>query len=446
MTPKDFIVTPLLVILILVLSWIVRGKVTDRGTSKYFYPALLVKMSGAIALGLIYQFYYNGGDTFNYFRSGSYYIWQAFLDSPMKGLSLIFTETGKYTAETYEYASRIIFFDDRSSFFVIRIAGICDLFTFHTYSATAILFSIFSFSGLWAMYSSFCRLYPRMRFELAVSVFFIPSVFFWGSGLLKDSLTIGLLGWAIFAFIGLFIDKRISIRDIIILLVSLYFLFVIKIYILLCFAPSLLIWLSLEYISVIKNLVLRVMLLPFILALLILSGYLAVQNISSDNPKYNIPKLSETAEATARWISFVSESEGGSSYTLGDYDFSPAGLISKSYKAVWVTLFRPYLWESNNPVMLLSAIESLALLLLTVYVLIRSGFIRFFTTVVNHPVILFSLVFALSFSFAVGISTYNFGTLVRYKIPMMPFYVMAMFLIIHYSKRRRKFLRLEAKE
>jgi hypothetical protein len=42
---------------------------------------------------------------------------------------------------------------------------------------------------------------------------------------------------------------------------------------------------------------------------------------------------------------------------------------------------------------------------------------------------LYCLLFALLFALFVGATTTNFGTLVRYKIPCMPFYVAAMFII-----------------
>jgi hypothetical protein len=35
----------------------------------------------------------------------------------------------------------------------------------------------------------------------------------------------------------------------------------------------------------------------------------------------------------------------------------------------------------------------------------------------------------LLFAFAVGFTSYNFGALVRYKIPMMPFYYIALFIL-----------------
>ena len=45
----------------------------------------------------------------------------------------------------------------------------------------------------------------------------------------------------------------------------------------------------------------------------------------------------------------------------------------------------------------------------------------------------YSLVFALF----VGATTLNFGTLVRYKIPAMPFYLISIFLILDLNRKKK---------
>ena len=54
----------------------------------------------------------------------------------------------------------------------------------------------------------------------------------------------------------------------------------------------------------------------------------------------------------------------------------------------------------------------------------------------------FCLIFTLIFAFAVGISTSNFGSLVRYKIPCMPFYT-AFLIILFYPPKQELVLRKE---
>jgi hypothetical protein len=140
-----------------------------------------------------------------------------------------------------------------------------------------------------------------------------------------------------------------------------------------------------------------------------------------------------TAEQTAKWNYFVSERDQGSGYTLGDFDFSAAGLLRKAPLAVITTMFRPFLWEVRNPVMLLAALENLVFI-----VLFGRGIFRLFGSGSNESEKLLILCFSFSilFSLAIGITTYNFGSLVRYKIPMLPF-LAAGLVILNFKKQSK---------
>src|SRR5690606_15203190 len=90
----------------------------------------------------------------------------------------------------------------------------------------------------------------------------------------------------------------------------------------------------------------------------------------------------------------------------------------------------------RSPLMALSAAESLALLGLTLLMLwkVRGNLFRYCT----QPDVVFCFVFAVVFAFAVGVSTFNFGTLSRYKIPAMPFFLLGISIAYGYWKRDRK--------
>ena len=66
---------------------------------------------------------------------------------------------------------------------------------------------------------------------------------------------------------------------------------------------------------------------------------------------------------------------------------------------------------------------------ITIRLLYKAGFIRFLKIILTNPEVQFCLIFSLIFAFAVGFTSYNFGTLARYKIPLMPFYFIALFII-----------------
>ncbi len=442
---KDLFITPIFLLLIYSLAIALRPMVTAKNNRKYFLPGLTLKILGAIAVGLIYQFYYGGGDTFTYFHLGSKYVWEAFKDSPILALKLIFAGD-EYVAETFQYASRIYTYGDSSSYFVVRAAGVLDILTFHTYSATAILFAAISFSGMWALFHTLCRMYPKQHRGIAIAVLFIPSLFFWGSGILKDTITIGALGWATFGIYNLFIVKRNIGFSALILVFSFYTIYTIKIYILLCYIPASILWIFMTRLSKIKNIIIKILIAPVIIGLSGFMAYYSVIKVGEGNARYDLDNIANTARVTAEWIHYVSEREGGAAYTLGDFDYSPVGMLKKFPQAVWVSLYRPHLWEANNIVMLLSALESFALLVFTFYVLYKVGFIQAAKLITSKPFLVFSFLFSIAFAFAVGITTYNFGTLVRYKIPLYPFFVSGLFVLLSYAKRERKSLVLDSTE
>jgi hypothetical protein len=173
------------------------------------------------------------------------------------------------------------------------------------------------------------------------------------------------------------------------------------------------------------------------------SGYYAVYLIGKDDARYSFDKLATTAQITAYDIGFYTGKDAGSGYSLGELDGTFTGMLSKAPQAINVSLFRPYLWEVRNPLMVLSALESFLMMGLTVFVLFRSR--GRLMSLFKNPTVIFCLVFGLTFAFAVGVSTFNFGTLARYKIPLLPFYGLAL-IFLSYSNNERNVDVLEATE
>ena len=65
---------------------------------------------------------------------------------------------------------------------------------------------------------------------------------------------------------------------------------------------------------------------------------------------------------------------------------------------------------------------------------INSNFFRIFKYTSANGLLLFSLTFSLFMAFSVGISTSNFGSMVRYKIPLIPFYVASLYILVEADK------------
>jgi hypothetical protein len=440
---RDLIVTPFVIMIVYVVAFMIRPAVTDQVTRGYFFPALTAKIVGAIALGFIYQFYYSGGDTFSYQLHGSREIWTAFFKEPLLGVRLFFSES-KYEPGFYGYTDSVHYFWDPNAMIIVRIATIFDFLTFSTYTGTAVCFASLGFCGGWMFFLTFYKRQPELHRWLAISALFVPSVVFWGSGILKDTVTLAFLGMATYCFHVLFIERRIKLGTIFLFILSLYVVFAIKKYILVSFMAAIMVWLFFTYYMRIKTIMLRIIILPFVFVGCIFMAYIAVDKVMHDDPKYSLDKIAETARTTAYDIRYWSGKDAGSGYTLGELDGTLPGMLKMAPEAINVSLFRPYIWEVRNPLMLLSALESLSLLLLTLTVMfiVRGRIFKYLQT----PDVAFCLVFSIIFAFGVGISTYNFGTLARYKIPMLPFYATALGFIYTYWKRDRKLEELEETE
>lgn len=443
MEQRDLIVTPILLIIVYAVAWLIRGSVTEEVNRRYYFPALTVRIIGALAVGFIYQFYYGGGDTMAYHTHGSRHIWEAFADNLFYGFELLFSN-GQHQPETFSYSSQIWYFRDQQSFFVIRVAALFDLITFSSYSGTAVLFAVISFFGAWLLFRTFYEIYPSLHKWIAVSCLFVPTVFFWGSGIFKDTLTLASLGVATFCIFRILAQGRFSAGYALGILVSFWVIYSIKIYILLCFMPAVFLWVTAKYLTRVRQVVARILLVPVAMGMVGVLGYFAIQQVAEDDPRYNLNKLAETARVTAYDIGFWTGKDAGSGYSLGELDGSYASMLRLAPQAVNVSLFRPYLWEVNNPLMLLAALESLVLLVVTVWVVYYSR-TDIFRKIV-HPEVLFCLAFALIFAFAVGVSTYNFGTLSRYKIPLMPYYLVGIGMLYYLTKSERKFSEFEETE
>jgi hypothetical protein len=419
--------------IVYVVAYFVRPYVTDGQTKRYFIPALTLKIFGAIAVGLVYQFYYSGGDTFSYHTHGSRVLWEIFIKSPVDGINAFFSH-GSYGKGLWEAADRIWFWRDPRSFVIIQIAAFFDLFTFSSYSATAILFSVLAFTGGWMFFLVFYKLYPYAHRLLAVSSLYIPSVVFWGSGILKDTVTLSSIGICTFCVYKIIFERKYNVGLFLLLFVSLYGIFIIKKYILICLIIGLIVWVFSSLFFKVQSRMLRIMIAPSVAIFCLVLTYFSINKVTEDDEKYSLENIAQTSKITAYDIRYGwgARSGDGSGYTLGKLDGSWQSMISLAPAAINVSLFRPYIWEVKNLLMVMSALEAMLNLFFTFFVLVKVG--NNITRYMNAEVI-FCLVFALIFAFGVGVSSYNFGTLSRYKIPLLPFYWSALAIIYSSWKR-----------
>ncbi|RMG83734.1 MAG: hypothetical protein D6707_00490 [Bacteroidetes bacterium] len=203
--------------------------------------------------------------------------------------------------------------------------------------------------------------------------------------------------------------------------------------------PCFFYWLYLEAKKGIRHPFIRFVVSPFLFLVLISAGLYSVYIVAESSDYYQLDNIENRVSGFHNWHGQLAEKYDASGYSLGeDVELTPGGILKKFIPAVIVGLFRPFLWEVRKVVQLLSAMENFVYLLLFLILFFRLGLWKFYRLIVKNPLIVFSLLYAVIFAFVVGFTSYNFGALVRYKIPLMPFLGAALALMFQYSKVGKK--------
>lgn len=434
MVIQDFFLGSFYIILILVIGNFLKKRIKD---AKYFWWGLIMKMIGAIGVYVVYFFYYSSGDTVYYFKRAK------FIDSVLFnnfniGIKLLFKNPKVYDPDTYGYFYGLSAFDP-SSYIIAKICAITNLICFNSYLANALLFSAFSYYGIWKMYTVFSTIYPNNKKYIAISFLFIPSVFFWGSGVFKDTIIMGLIGLLIYGFYQIFFMRKKILTSLFLLLFSMYFIGVIKSYVLLALMPSMILWLFIETRNKINSPFLKNFSTPIFIIIITVVSSISLTYLSETFTKFNLDNMQSRAEDMQRWHTYTVENlqDGkGSAYNLGAIDYTPIGMLKKIPSAVNVSLFRPYVWEISSPIVVFSFFESTFLLVISMYLFLLVLFnirktLAFFN---SNSSFVFFLVFSLIFAFSVGFTSYNFGALSRYRIPLLPFYTSFILILFSHLK------------
>ncbi|PIY08430.1 MAG: hypothetical protein COZ18_12360 [Flexibacter sp. CG_4_10_14_3_um_filter_32_15] len=436
---QDLFLTPVYLLLIYGFLYFLRTSIVDKEMRQFFILGYTVKIIGAIFFGLVFQFIYGYGDTFFYFQ-GAGIARDAFLERPTAYFQILFQQMDNYSSpQTYNYAYRMPYYGDRGSFAINLIGSIFSILSFHTYIINCLFFALLSFAGSWQMYRAWADIYPVLKKQIGWAIFFIPSVFFWASGIVKDSVTFSALTLAFAAFHFGIIRRKKTYLNVFIFLLCCYALYIIKLYILLCFIPACGWWFYSQYTKQIESQFLRVVFAPF---LLVVGGGLAFYAFSNliQGTAYDLNNVAQKAYITADWIHQMSDQ--GSAYDIGidEMDGSIGSMLRLYPKGIFITLFRPFVWEVKNFNMALAALENLTLLLLTLRVFKNQKWGVILKRLRTEQMVLVCLIFTFFFSGIIGIVSSNFGTLVRYRIPILPFYMVAL-IILGYKRPKPKKLR-----
>lgn len=404
-----------------------RKVITKNPEYRYLLPALSAKILGAIVFVLISIFYYKSGDTFLYFEIGEE-LRNHLFNNPSETLTLLITPYSELKTLDYHPLQVYNYQLERSTtWFFSRIVFFFNLISFGSYLVSSLLMATISFLGLWLGYSALSQKYSKVSKWMLIPFFFIPTASIWSSGILKDTLLMGIIGFLLSIGINLFIKrKQILINTIWFFLCILLIIFL-KPILAFTLTPCFLFWGVLHFTKPISSIYKRSALRFGIIALTLAGLFIISYNLPITS-KYKYQNLPITLSGFQKDHSFYRTE--GSIYTLGKMEYTPIGIVKKAPEAINVTFFRPYIWETTNLPTLLASVEALLLLFFSIFTLIVTKK-YFLKRLISNYDIMFLISFALLFAIINGLSAYNFGALSRFKIPAVLFFSLGFTIMLH---------------
>lgn len=432
---KDLAVFPICFIL---LFFIIRARAKrnkDERIKMLYFRAFYFKMICVFAFAFLTQIYFKGGDTALYYQA-TQDLRAAIKDNPDNLKLAILTPKLTVKSPLFDY----FFYDgydgdltynymfSQANLFPPKLALLPSYIFSNSYLCICLCFGFFALAGSIRLFKTFYYYYPAYYRELALACLFLPSVVYWSSGLLKDPVTYGCIGFITYAFLNIFVKKEKILSSLAIIIACGFLLFAIKVYILLVLVMAILIWQFAEVNKLIENKTLRRIFAGMTFLGSVALTFFLLQYLTSFEAaqQYQLDKFQGNAEYQRRMYAEIATSSGGKDSYFAINTSNPLLMVLGGISA---TFYRPFLWEVNSPVALLSFAESSVFLFLTLYFMYKKGVKLFFSTAFSEPRMLMCFIFAMVFAVAVGISSANFGALSRYKIPCMPFYLIMVLLI-----------------
>jgi len=423
-TAIDIIISVILIVAIYIVTSNIKQKYIGKAAYfKYFQQGLFVRIIAGIFFAYVYLIFYGGGDTIYYFK-GAGSIAKVALKDFGGFIRLMSGEQGDELYSLFNWETGYpTYYRDANAFAVNRFLVPFYILGFGSYWATTIVLISLMYIPLWKFYQMVCSFYPKQAKYLAFGILFFPSLVFWSSGILKDI-------WCLTALIVMYrtiwygiIKKRKTIKNILLFLFWSYVLISIRPFMFYTGIITILLWIGLRATSKIESGVFRTLAFPFMM--IIVGGIITVtiSSISSNvaEGKYStVDSMLETAVIIQDDLSRT-EAYGANTFDIGDFDASIPSMLAKAPVAILAGLARPFIWEAGSILMFFSGLESSFYIIMLSILFFRSGIIGFFILLRADSFLLSCFVFAIMFAFFVGLTTANFGALVRYKIALLPF-------------------------
>jgi len=397
---------------------------------RYVSLIFLLKVTAGCLLGLIYTYYYTDrstADTFKFFDDGNI-LFGALFQNPkhffemLTGINSDSPELSQYYERMNAWYNIDVLFNDNHT--LVRLNAIFRFFSFGNYYVHVVFINFISFCGLISLFKLFQSFQKNKSKELFAGVMLLPSMLFWGSGLLKDGLLIFALGMLLYS-LNKIIFSRHSAINIVAFISCLLLLTITKLYVLIIIFPGIIAW----YWS--RDNRGRAILVKFLFCYAIYFGL--AFNVGEFNNKYKVQDLIYYKQKN--FYVLAENTKAKSVISIDQVEPTAWSIINHSPRAMLRVLGRPFATDSKSPLILMAALENILVLIIILICILsykKAGFL-------NQPVFYFSIFFVTLMYSLIGLITPILGAMVRYKVPALPFLMFIFISIYDQEKFKRTF-------
>lgn len=421
---EDFLFTPIVFVLAgVIVAALARGALGYE--ARLLWWGFAAHGAASFAQVWIVRYYYGFGDMLAYWEQGSVVA------------DLMRSDVGRWAPEYFKLFFHLEsqipfgFMGGLTTNSLGVLASFCLLALGNSLYATAAAFGMGAFLGKVVTYRALRDSFPQaFRPTLMGAILLLPSAVFWSSGIIKEAAVIMFLGVAIWGVKALVRDSN-WIQGLTALALSLPPIAMIKAYVIFPLLLAAGAWFYWQRVTSAGRVV---ALKPFsmvVAAAMAVGGVLVAGRLF---PEYSVENMGrQTAEMQARGTTV----EGGTNYSLGASE-EPASLVGQAAflpLALVTALFRPFIFEARNALVLISSLETTYLIYLAVRVLRRRGFKAVRQEITGSPILVFVAVNVAVFSASVGLASTNLGSLSRYRAPFWPFWAV---LLLYLARDERR--------
>jgi hypothetical protein len=419
----DISIAVLWMVIFLLIANSRRKKVKDEEIKKYYLRNVLFKFFFAISFAIVYLVFYGGGDTTAYW-DGAVTLNNLFLKSPSLYFEHLINEPSKelffdhFDIETGYPPGWI--FKEPEAWFICKLASIISFFTFKSYFAGTLVFAFLTAMASWRVFELILKLNAHKKHIAALCILFVPTVSFWCTGVSKDSVVfISILNLIYYVFDIMVLRNPIKLRHILIIVISIFFIYHVRSFILAAVIAPIFMSFGARLTKKYEKQFITKLLLRS--AILFGGIFLFLQFFSSDFASEMV------AEAELVQLDFTqNETYTGKRYEIVNTDASPAGLIRSVPESVFYGIYKPFIYESISPTLIMNGIESLLLMFLTIRFFFAGNPLTKIRKLRKEEILVFAFIFSLFIAFMAGFTSVLFGVLVRIRAPLLPFFFLVL--------------------